>query len=417
MTRLYQGRQKLAFELWQRNATTVIAHGPVRSGKTSSLLDGFIMWVLVRGGLFLLASPRLELVERTLVPQFKEAVPSMVRRGRPSGYIDINGGADEGGATILCRSGASDEGSISGIRLNGAFLDEVARFPEDWYMQVQQRCSMGGGKVVGTCNPDAPEHWLKRRVIDMADGTDADDGMYNIGGSIEQFRFTIDDNPALDDAEKARIHRTLHGAWLQRNYYGEWVAAEGAVYPSMANAIGKAPDAPPVATWIAGDWGNRDPSHFVRIEEHENGVRYVTREWRWSHGSGGHMTDDEKARALLAHLTVGSDAPIHAIHVDKSALGMISSLLRFTAVPVRSDGQRAVIDGIQQVRAMLELGRLVVDKDRCPETYREMLSYSFDERGASRGITKPSHEFSHAPDAIRYHVSGTLAQEFWDDEW
>lgn len=404
MARLYEGVQADVASLYEREADVVVAHGPFRSGKTSAALDGFVMYALVNGGTYLLAAPTLAQVENTLVRQILDNHPLALRRGRPGGELFVGGPAEQGGTTFLCRSGSDSaaEGHIRGLTLQGAFLDEVTLLDEGYYQQVSARCSEGrGGKIVCCTNPDAPSHWLKEKVIDRADGA-----------RIEAYQFSIDDNPSLSPEFKARQRRTLTGIWLQRGYYGEWVAAAGAVYPTLADCTGRPVDgAEPVAVWLAGDWGNTDPTHFVRIEEHEDGVRYVVREWRWSHDDGGHLTDAEKAKALLRHLGGGA---ITAIHVDPSALAMIAELRRRTSVPVQG-AENAVLDGIQQTSSMLELGRLRIDESACPETYAEMARYAWNTKAIARGATVPEHEHSHAPDAIRYHVASSLRADYWDE--
>ena len=405
MARIYRGAQERLFNLWQRDTPTTIAAGPMRSGKTSSALDGWLMYMLMRGGRGVIASPRLELVEGTLVPQIKEMVPgARYVRGR----IELFGGADREvnpGITIYCRSGRAAEDSISSLSLSGVYLDEATKFPSRWFEMARTRVVLGGGKLVATCNPEHPGHWLKRNWIDRADGK-----------RIEAHAFTIDDNPVMTADEKEELRLSLHGASRQRNYHGLWVAEEGAVYPMVADCAGKpGKRSKPVGVWLAGDYGNTDPTHFIRIEEHEDGNRYITREYRWSTDDGGFLSDEEKARALLTKLAAGGE-PIHTIHVDPSANGMIAALRRVTRAPVRGADNR-VLPGIDQVRAMLELGRLYIDDEACPHTWLEMQAYSWQSLASARGVSIPEHEFSHAPDAVRYHCASTLLEEYWEQSW
>ena len=401
MARIYRGAQERLFNLWQRPAETVVAHGPFRAGKTSAALDGWLMYVLMRGGLFLMASPKLKQVQHALTAQIRESVPGVVTRGGLGGEISMNGGAEGGGSTILCHSAAAGFEGILSLTLNGVFLDEASNMEKTFYDTCVSRCLTTNGKVVLTTNPDGPGHWIKEHILDVADGE-----------RYEDHSFTIDDNPALDGAQKERLKRTLTGVWLRRNYYGEWVNAEGAVYPTAGDCVGKPPEgSTPVAVWLGGDFGDTDPTHFIRIEEHEGGKRYITREWRWARSDGGHKTNDEKAQGILAKLGGGE---IHAIYVDPSAAGLIETMKRYTPVPVLG-AENAVLTGIQQTQAMFELGKLLIDKESCPATYADLVRYAWDAKAMLRGMTKPEHEFSHGADAVRYFCASTLAEEWWQD--
>lgn len=400
MARRYTGIQSRAANLWQSDAQVHIASGPFQCGKTASMIDGFLTGALIRGGVYIIAAPTLDQANSTIVRHIQDNHPDAARKGAPGGTLEL------GGVEFQIRAGRT-KGShekIKGKSLSGAFLDEITEIDPEFYRQAIGRCSLGvPGKLVATCNPDAPSHWVKTDIIDKAD-TDAD---------TEHYAFTIDDNPALSEKFKAGLRKRYTGVWLDRYYYGKWVAAEGGVYPIVGQCAGKPPEgSEPYAVYIGADFGNRDPTHAVRIEAHERGVFYATREWRRSMDDGGHLTDEQKAKGILGELARG---PVNGIWVDPSALGFIESLRRFTAIPVHG-APNSVTEGIQQVNALLELGRLKIDPEKCPETWREMNGYRW---GANTiGETRPDHENSHSADAIRYFAAGVLRQEWWNsDGW
>ena len=398
--RVYRGKQAQVASLWERSADFVICHGPYRSGKTTAALDGFLMYALLRGGTYLLAAPSVKQIRQVLVAQILLNHPSATLRQSGAGWMQV------GRNTIFLAHPAGDEsaeGRIRGIGLEGAFIDEATLVPESFWQQVISRCSEGQtpGKVVACTNPDAPTHWLKEKFIDFANGD-----------AIESHPFSIDDNPALSERFKERQRRTLTGVWLARGYYGEWVSAAGAIYPTAPSSAGEPPaHQQPRAVWLCGDYGNTDPTHFLRVEEYEDGVRYVTREWRWAHADGGHLTDAEKADAILTRLGQGE---LTAIHVDPSALAMIEELRRRTYAPVLG-GVNDLLPGIQQTASMFELGLLKVSPHGCPSLWGELSRYSWDPRAMARGHTRPLHDSSHGPDALRYHVASTLRETGYDD--
>ena len=395
--RRYTGVQEKVADLWSRPASTIIVHGPFQSGKTAAALDGFLMYALMRGGSYLLSAPTLDQINNVLVRQITENHPSVQRQGAPGGYLHLDGGADAGGVTfrIHAGKGPNAEGALRGRQMQGAFIDECTLVDQKYFMQARARLSEGqGGKLVGCTNPDAPGHWLKKNVIDEADGVD-----------VEAWSFSIDDNPSLTDKYKRDLHRDLRGVFRQRGYYGEWVAAEGAIYPTVSECEGRPPDGSEArAVWISADYGNTDPTHALRIEEHEDGVRYVVDEWRWSHEDGGHLTDTEKAQAIRARLGKGV---VTACHLAPEASNFIAEMATVMRPVPCAPAASSVLPGIQQVTALLEHGLLKIDAQACPALFAEMARYHWKLGAASQVSTVPDHEASHGPDALRYHALST----------
>lgn len=354
----------------------------------------------MRGGEYLLASKTLDQVNSTLVKHIVGNHPNALRKGYPGGYLYV------GDVSFRIHAGGTkgaDEG-LKGRELQGAFLDELTNLQKDYYDQTLSRCSEGApGKIVCCTNPDGPTHWVKEIIDSAADDPD-----------IEEYSMTIDSNPSLTEKFKEGLRKRYTGVWYDRFYLGKWASAEGLVWPTAHDCVGHAPKGEPRAVWLACDYGNEDPTVALRIEEYEDGVRYAVGEWRWAHEMGGHMTDEEKADAILAHLGHG---PITSIAVDPSALAFRMALERRTPVPVIA-APNAVLDGLQQVSAAFELGRMIIDKDKCPALYGELLSYAWDPRALEGGRTAPLHANSHGPDALRYHWASTmLAAWYGDGDW
>ena len=353
----------------------------------------------MRGGEYLLASKTLDQVNSTLVKHIVGNHPNALRKGYPGGYLYV------GDVSFRIHAGGTkgaDEG-LKGRELQGAFLDELTNLQKDYYDQTLSRCSEGApGKIVCCTNPDGPTHWVKEIIDSAADDPD-----------IEEYSMTIDSNPSLTEKFKEGLRKRYTGVWLERYYFGRWAAAEGAIYPMISQCVAKPPDGPPRAVWLAGDWGDSDPTHFVRIEEHSDRVRYITREWRWGN-EAGYIDDGEKARLILDQLGAG---PITGIHVDPSAISIIEELRRRTPAPVKG-AVNDVMTGLQQTRAMFDLGRLKIDGDACPETYNELAMYRWRESTMAGANTQPDHEFSHSADAVRYHCASTLREDwFFSEEW
>ena len=71
--------------------------------------------------------------------------------------------------------GVSDcraESKIRGMSLSGAYCDEITLFNEDFFTMLLSRLSKPGAKLIGTTNPDNPNHWFKKKYLDRKDELD-----------------------------------------------------------------------------------------------------------------------------------------------------------------------------------------------------------------------------------------------------
>src|SRR5690625_7803891 len=62
------------------------------------------------------------------------------------------------------------ESKIRGMTIAGHYGDEITLWPESYFAQSLARMSVAGAKMIGTTNPDSPNHWLKKDWIDADKG-------------------------------------------------------------------------------------------------------------------------------------------------------------------------------------------------------------------------------------------------------
>src|SRR5690625_7400637 len=103
------------------------------------------------------------------------------------------------------------------MTIAGHYGDEITLWPESYFAQSLARMSVAGAKMIGTTNPDSPNHWLKK------DWIDADKG-------VVSRKLTIEDNEHLPADFVESLKREYTGLWYKRFIEGLWVSAEGAVY-------------------------------------------------------------------------------------------------------------------------------------------------------------------------------------------
>lgn len=114
---------------------------------------------------------------------------------------------------------------IRGATFEYVYGDEVATWSKDVFDILKSRLRCRHSKFDGTCNPESPQHWLKRFLDSDAD--------------IYQQSYTLYDNPFLTPEFVRNLEKEYAGSVLFDRYIlGKWAASEGAlftVYPAFTN--------------------------------------------------------------------------------------------------------------------------------------------------------------------------------------
>ena len=164
----FSKRQNLTLTWWNRpkykDYDGIICDGSIRSGKTVSMTDGFILWSMssFNGQNFAICGKTIESLRRnvvTLMPQWLEGIFTITeRRSENKLIITANGKTN-----YYYMFGGKDESSytlVQGITLAGVLFDEVALMPRSFVEQAMARCSVDGSKFWFNCNPENPGHWF-----------------------------------------------------------------------------------------------------------------------------------------------------------------------------------------------------------------------------------------------------------------
>ena len=280
-----------------------------------------------------------------------------------------------------------------------AWMEEATQFDEEDMNAMSARMRGRAAhwrQIILTCNPDAPTHWIKRRLID--------------GGEASVYYSRAADNEH-NPADYQNWLATLTGVDKLRLVEGQWVQASGLVYdvwsdgPASGNVTEAAeyvPDAGPVY-WAVDDGyaGSRDektghftadshPRVFLLIQERPSGQLCV-------------FYEDYRVKALAdQHISDILDLPYPApdyIATDSSA-AELRGRLHSAGLYTRGKPPK-VEESIKATRRMLApdangFRRLIVHP-RCRHLRAEMASYRYDQQ-----TEKPVKEYDHGPDALRY---------------
>ncbi len=195
-------------------------YGAVRSGKT--YLDYYLIPRRIReragksGLVVLMGNTRGTLRRNVLQPMRELYGEALVPEMRTDGTMRLFG------ETVYCL-GADSRGQVD--RLRGASIkycygDEVATWSEDVFEMLKSRLDKPWSCFDGTCNPEGPDHWLKRFLDSDAD--------------IFAQRYTLDDNPFLPEGVREALKREHKGVFYERHVLGRWVTAKGLVFPYFA---------------------------------------------------------------------------------------------------------------------------------------------------------------------------------------
>ena len=138
----FSKRQLLTLTWWNKpqfmDCDGIICDGSIRSGKTVSMTDGFILWSMSRfnGQNFAICGKTIESLRRnviTLMPQWLEGIFSITERRSENKLIITSGGV----TNSYYMFGGKDESSytlVQGITLAGVLFDrreEVRHHPAD----------------------------------------------------------------------------------------------------------------------------------------------------------------------------------------------------------------------------------------------------------------------------------------------
>lgn len=382
-------KQKEFFSDWKHNRLRRlnILEGSVRSGKTYSSLIMWALWLATRpvDGKYLMVGRTLTTLKRNCLEPLQAILgESNMRVSIPSKRAEIFGRSVdlEGAANAL------SENKIRGVTLSGAYLDEITLIPRDFFVMLLSRLSTVGAKLFGTTNPDSPRHWLK---VEYLDNPDID---------VYRTKFLLDDNTTLPEDYIRNLKKEYSGVFYRRFILGDWVAAEGAIYPMFDVKRHISEDVPNFRMhWIAADIGHTNPTAFLRLSAGDDGRIWVTDEYYHTASKTGAKSPKQYARDMAAFAAKGPAPDV--VVVDPAAEGFILQLKEDAPQLRIKRADNAVLEGIQLVSSAIDAGVIMVHP-RCQHLIDEIQGYSWDAKAQERGEDKPVKTNDHACDALRY---------------
>ena len=382
-----------------RNKKAIICDGSVRSGKTVSMIIGFIHWAMryFDGCNFGICGKTVGSTYRNVITpllgmlditdyydvQYRRVDSLLtIRDGDKVNRFYVFGGRDESSYTL-----------IQGITLSGAFFDEVALMPRSFVEQALARMlSVPKARYWFNCNPDSPAHWFYKEWICNTSGKRA-----------LHLHFTMYDNPILTDAEREEAERLYSGVFYDRYVCGLWVMAEGMIYPMFSREkhviCAEIKDPGEYDWYLSCDYGTLNPTSIGLWAVDVTGKATRVREYYYDGRAKGVSRTDEEHYAALERLAGDLADRVRYVIADPSAASFIECIRRHGVFRVRK-ADNAVVDGIRDTATLLENGYLQFDES-CKDTIREFGLYRWDEKSP---VDRPIKENDHAMDDVRYFV-------------
>lgn len=199
-----------------------LLYGSVRSGKTWISLLKWACWIREQPITkeFLMVGKTVTTLKRNCLGLLENLIGDNIK------YSISQKKATIFGRTVWLE-GANDERSeskIRGLTLLGVYIDELTQIPQDFYLMALSRLSEKGAVFLATTNPDHPKHYVKTEIID------------NDLLDKQVIKFLIDDNIFLDETYKENLKKEYNGVFYQRFILGDFVRAEGIIFPEFANS-------------------------------------------------------------------------------------------------------------------------------------------------------------------------------------
>lgn len=401
-------KQAEVFKFPHEQYDALICDGAVRSGKTMMMTYSFLLWAMEKfnGVLFAICGKTVQSAERNIIHPLLETKSITdryaiaytrsvklltIKRADKTNYFYIFGGKDESSYML-----------IQGLTLSGVLLDEVALMPQSFVEQaITRTLSVDNAKLWFNCNPESPMHWFYLEWILKAKEHNA-----------KHLHFLMEDNPGLSEKALEKAKRDFTGVFYQRYVLGEWVLAEGLVYPNFdadRHIIDELPPEDKGCWWISLDYGIVNPfsAHLWHVV---NNVANCVDEYYHNSEGGRKQKTDEEHYAAIERLA--GDRLIRHIVVDPSASSFKETIRRHGRYNIRN-AENDVIPGIANCMTLLDT-EYVKFSPRCKNLQREFGLYSWD---ANSGKDEVIKENDHAMDDFRYFVQTILRKEFKHIGW
>ena len=274
--------------------------------------------------------------------------------------------------------------SMKGLTAYGWLANEVTLQHKNTIDQSFKRCSGPGSRIFWDCNPDNPQHIVKKQYIDKS-GEQLTDGTER----IKAWHFSLDDNPFLEkNYIEALKKSTPTGHLYDRDILGLWVNAAGMIYKDFnpAKHIIKSTDKrlQRLIKYYAGvDWGYDHFGSIIVCGEDFDGNKYIVDEYAYRQKTIDFWKDcKSKITNKYGQMVFycGPDRPDYIEEIKG----------------VKANN--SVIEGITYLAELFKNDKIFIN-EKCKKLLSEIYEYSWNDRTRKE---EPLKENDDSIDALRY---------------
>ena len=357
--------------------------GSIRSGKSYIAVLAFFLYTQALGKerKNLIVGRNLRIMEVELLDTLHvmaNSLGSTYNYLRTKGLLEIN-------SVQYIVIAAHDEQSrkrVQSLTAGSALVDEIQLLPESFIEQLIARTSFEDSKVLATCNPEGKRHWLKANFIDK--------------GKIDYLNnFTLEDNPTLPEAVKARYRDMFTGVFYDRNILGKWVQAEGVIYKDYKIVDRSILKSEILYSDVGVDYAIKSITAYEKLDYLRDGTCIISDTYRHN-GEDGIKTDSQLADDLISFI---GKSNIRNVYIDPSASSLIAEIRRRQTKFTVIEADNKVLPGIKTVLNGFGSQKLVILKNKNNKPLLdELTSYVW----LDTEDDKPVKADDHHCDAVRY---------------
>lgn len=391
---LHQAQQNIALD---PHRFRVLCCGR-RFGKTTLAIDQMKARAVASPSRIAYVAPTLQQARDIAWEQLKRDCAQAAISIREAPMLEIRLPTQKGGESLIVLRGWEAVETLRGQYFDLVVIDEVAQmrnFWANWQEVIRPTLTDRKGEAIFISTPRGFNHFYELYSKDptqpMVLGVEKDT-------DFKSFHFTSYDNPHMPEDEIRKAQKELPEDRFAQEYLADFRKTEGLVYKEFDRDKHTYSDdeyAEPIRSvkvMTGVDFGTHSIGCVLTVKEDNDNVFWVDDEF---YKTG-------KTDAEIADLTASIKQ--HECYPDPESASGVEELKR-RGVNVRevNKGKDSVRNGINVVRELFKQGRLMINRDRCPNLIWELETYSYPEKKPLHNEDEnPIKENDHACDALRY---------------
>lgn len=370
----------------RENPKILICSGAKRAGKTFVLnlaYLGHIQKYRNKGLSFIIGGATQASIRRNILDDMELILGKELK-------LDKTNAVKIFGNKVYCFDGQNADAwkKARGFTSAGAFLNEGTALHDTFVKECISRCSYPGARTYIDTNPENPGHSVKKDYIDK-DGDRLDNGQLN----IKAFKFTLFDNTTLDsEYVESIIKSTPSGMFAERDIYGNWVSAEGIVYPDFSEDLYISEteiEKLRFSSYYCGvDWGYEHFGIINLFGETNDDLIVLIKEFAAQHQEIEYWVDiAKKIRERYGNIFFYCDSarPEHVQRFKREGIRAVNA-------------DKSILAGIEQVARRFKTKTLLINKGS-RRFKEEIVEYCWNEKAG-----EPIKLMDDSMDATRYAV-------------